>query len=104
MARRLSRARLAHGVLIVVGLMIFLFPLTVGTTPTISCRGVVMGPGDTCAKAQNGGVQTYEQRYRTERQAKPIIVGVGVLVMAFGAYLLLAEVRRRPSSSLSSRP
>ncbi len=89
--------------LIVIGLIIVLFPLTVGASPTISCRGAQMHPGDTCAKAQNGGVQTYEQRYRTASQAKPIIVGVGVLVMAFGSYLLVAEVRRRPEGAELSR-
>lgn len=96
MNRRLTRTRIAHSLLIVIGLVIVAYPLTFGATPTISCRGVQMRPGDTCAKAQNGGVQTYEQRYRTENQAKPVIVGVGLLVMAFGTSLLVADVRRRP--------
>ena len=97
------KTRVAHGVLIAIGLIIFLFPLTVGANPTISCRGVEMHPGDTCAKAQGGGVQTYEQRYRTASRAKPVIVSVGVLVIAFATYLLVADLRRPPRDSELSR-
>ena len=92
---RPRRTRLAHGVLILVGLLILLYPLTVGATPDISCRGVPMRPGDSCAKAQESDVQTYEQRRRTANQAKPVIVVLGLLVTGFGSTLLLADVRRR---------
>jgi len=90
---RATRVRIAHAALILVGLLIFLYPLTVGATPDISCRGVQMHPGDSCAKAQNGGIQTYEQRARTARQARPVILGVGLLVAAFGSVLLVSDVR-----------
>ena len=89
------RTRLAHAVLILVGLLVLLYPLTVGATPSISCRGVQMKPGDTCAKAQENDVQTYEQRLRAAHQAKPVILGVGLLVTGFGTVLLVADVRRR---------
>jgi hypothetical protein len=98
-----TRARVAHVVLILVGLVILLYPLTLGATPQITCRGVQMGPGDTCAKVDNAGVQTYEQRRRTVDQAKPVIVGVGVLVAAFGTVLLVSDLRRRGSQA-ADRP
>jgi hypothetical protein len=98
------RSRLAHVALILVGLLIFLYPLTVGASPSISCRGVVMHPGDTCSKAQDAGVQTYEQRLRTANQAKPVVLGVGLLVTAFGSWLLVADLRRRSSPGRTGQP
>jgi hypothetical protein len=85
----------AHAVLIVVGLVLLLYPLTVGASPDISCRGVVMRPGDTCAKADNSGTQSYEQRAATARQARPVVFGLGLLVTAFGTSLLVTDLRRR---------
>jgi hypothetical protein len=104
MRARVIRARLAHAALILVGLLVFLYPLTVGASPRISCRGVQMHPGDSCVKAQDGGVQTYEQRARTANQAKPVVLGVGLLVAGFGTLLLVADVRRgaRPPEQLSA--
>lgn len=98
MLRSAVATRVAHALLILAGLLIFAYPLTVGASPTLSCRGVPMGPGDTCSKAANAGVQTYEQRMRTARQAKPVIIGVGLLVAAFGTALLVADLRRPRSS------
>ena len=54
-----------------------------------------MRPGDVCAKAGGAGVQTYEQRAGASRDSRPIIVAVGVLVVAFGTGLLVTERRRR---------
>lgn len=89
------RVRIAHAVLILVGLVVLLYPLTVGASPDISCRGVVMRPGDSCAKADDSGTQTYEQRAATARQARPVIFGLGLLVTGFGTSLLVADLRRR---------
>jgi hypothetical protein len=89
-----SRSRLAQLVLIVVGLLIFAYPLTVGATSPISCRGVAMAPGDTCAKAGTSASQTYEQRAQARRNAAPVIMVVGLLVAAFGGMLLITG--RRP--------
>ena len=89
----------AHVLLILVGLGLFVYPLTFGATPTITCRGVEMGPGDSCSKAGDAGVQTFEQRLRTARQARPVLVGTGVLVVAFGTVLLVADRRRRRSGA-----
>jgi hypothetical protein len=93
-----TRTRVAHAALILVGLVILLYPLTIGANPRISCRGVEMSPGDSCSKVDNAGVQTYEQRLRTANQAKPVILGVGVLVTGFASWLLVADVRRQGSA------
>ena len=88
------RARILNVVLVVVGLLIALYPLTVGGSAPITCRGVVMGPADRCAKADGSAVQSYEQRVTTRRAATPVVVGVGLLVAGFGTALLLSERRR----------
>ena len=88
------RSRILNGAWVVIGLLIVLYPLTVGGAAPITCRGVTMGPGDRCAKADGSAVQTYEQRAATRRAATPVLVGVGLLVAAFGTALLLTERRR----------
>ena len=88
------RSRLAHLVMILVGLVILAYPFTLGTAP-LSCRGTTMRPGDVCLKADGSMQQSYEQRLATRRQAVPVIVVVGVAVVAFGTSLLVTDVRRR---------
>jgi hypothetical protein len=58
-----------------------------------------MRPGDTCAKADNSGTQTYEQRARDLRNARPVIGVGGALVAGFGLVLLVGELRRRPRAA-----
>lgn len=89
-------AVLAHLLVVLVGLAVLAYPFTIGATPDVSCRGTVMRPGDTCAKAGNAAApQTYEQRAADARNARPVIVGGGLLVTAFGLVLLRGELRRR---------
>jgi hypothetical protein len=90
------RTWLAHAVVALVGLVVLAYPFTLGATPHVSCRGVTMRPGDTCAKADNSGTQTYEQRSRDLRNARPVIAVGGALVTGFGVALLVGELRRRP--------
>jgi len=93
-ARR--RTWLAHAVVVLVGLVVLAYPFTVGAAPHPTCRGVTMQPGDSCAKADDSGTQTYEQRARDQRNARPVIAAGGALVTTFGAVLLAGELRRRP--------
>lgn len=97
----LLRRRVAHAVVIGVGLLIMAYPLTVGATPAISCRGVAMHPGDSCGKADGKAVQTYQERAATAAEAKPVIIVVGALLVAFGAMLLVSELRRGSARSAS---
>lgn len=98
------RSRILNGAWVVVGLLIVLYPLTVGGGAPITCRGVTMGPGDRCAKADGSAVQTYEQRLATRRAAAPVVVGVGLIVAGFGTALLLAERRRGPRHDPQPEP
>lgn len=90
----ITRVRVAHALLILAGLLVMLYPLTIGASPDLTCRGVQMQPGDQCAKADGESFQTYEERSRSAASAKPIIIVVGGLVAAFGALLLVQDVRR----------
>lgn len=93
------RGRLAQLLLIMVGLLIFAYPLTVGAARPIGCRGVSMAPGDTCVKAGTSESQTYDQRARAKSNAAPVIKVVGLLVVAFGVTLLITGRGR-----ISDRP
>ena len=90
----MSRRRVAHLVLAIAGLLVALYPFTLGADPTVTCRGVELRPGESCAKADGSSAQTYEARAAAARNATPVIVGVGLLVAVFGAGLLIADVRR----------
>lgn len=92
------RTRLAHLVLVLVGLVAIGYGVTLGGTPEVRCRGVVMTPGSSCVKADGTPGQTYEQRLATRRSARPVVAGVGVLVAGFGGALLVSDLRRRPVS------
>lgn len=82
---------------ILLGLVVLAYPLTAGASPEISCRGTRMGPGDTCAKADGSGQQTYEQRLRDQQNARPVVAVGGLLIAGFGVVLLRAELKRRPA-------
>ncbi len=89
------RTRLAHVVLLLVGLVAVGYAFTLGGTGEIRCRDAVMTPGSVCVKADGSEGQSYEQRLATRRSARPVVAGVGVLVAGFGAALLVADLRRR---------
>lgn len=94
------RTRLAHLLLVLVGLVAIGYGLSLGGASEIRCRGEVMVPGSVCVKSDGSEGQSYEQRLATRRTARPVVVGVGVLVTGFGGYLLLAELRRRDRSAV----
>ena len=55
------RAVLAHAVVVLLGLLVLLYPFTLGASPAVMCRGTTMQPGDVCAKAGES------LRYRCDR-------------------------------------
>lgn len=89
-----TRRRLAHLLLALVGVLIVLYPFTLGAHPTPTCRGVQLQPGQTCDKADGSAKQTYEERLAAAQNAIPVIVGVGLLVAGFGTALFIGDVRR----------
>ena len=86
--------RLAHLVLAVAGLLVAIYPFTLGAQPSVTCRGVELQPGQSCAKADGSAAQSYEARAADARNATPVIVGIGLLVAVFGSGLYVADVRR----------
>ena len=94
---RLTLRRLAHLLVALVGVAAIAWGLT--GAGSITCRGVQMHPGDVCVKndfSQIGSAktQTYEQRLHAVRLSQPVIVVLGVALLAFGAGLTLADVRK----------
>jgi hypothetical protein len=89
-----SRRRLAHLLLAVAGLLVAIYPFTLGADPSVTCRGVELSPGEACPKADGSSAQSYEARSTDARNAAPVIVGMGLLVAVFGAGLFIADVRR----------
>ena len=87
------RRTVANLVLVVVGFLIMAYPLTVGASAPISCRGVIMQPGDVCPKADGSAVQSYEQRAQARRTAVPVVLVIGLLVAGFGGTLLIMDRR-----------
>lgn len=93
-----------HVVLVLVGLAAVVWALTLGADPVIVCRDAVMRPGDVCANAVGTRTQTYEERWRTAQQARPVVGGVGLVAAGFGAVLAWGELRRRDASTASADP
>jgi hypothetical protein len=99
--RRLA-VRLGHLLVVLVGLALLAYPFTLGASTALTCRGEPMRPGSVCLKADGSAGQTYEQRLATRRSARPVLVGVGLLVTGFGAALLVGDLRRREPDALRS--
>ncbi len=80
--------RAAQAALLVAGLLIMLYPFTIGAAPALTCRDQVLKPGEVCAKADGSAVQSYESRAAASAQAMPVVIALGALVAGFGGYLL----------------
>ncbi len=84
--------RLGVWVFIVAGVAIAAWGLVSWIAPSTSCRGVEMGPGDTCGYSsltnEDGGqVQTYEDRIAVAREQAPFAVAGGLGMVVFGSVL-----------------
>lgn len=90
----MSRRWWAHVALVVVGVAAVVWAFTLGSSPVIECRGVVMGPGDVCSNAEGTRVQTYEERLDAALSGRLVIGGVGTVLAGFGVALAAAERRR----------
>ncbi len=94
----MSWRRWAHLVLALVGVAMVVYGGVAVADPHVTCRGVEMRPGDVCHKNEFGTlgseqVQTYEERLHAARLSQPVVIGMGVVVAAFGFVLLRSERR-----------
>ncbi|WP_130865008.1 hypothetical protein [Acidipropionibacterium timonense] len=81
------------------GVALVLWGIIAMADPSISCRGVTMGPGDVCHKSSftatnTSTTQTYEQRRRAVAQSRPVVIGLGVVAAGYGGAMAAARVRR----------
>lgn len=94
------RQRIALWAFVVAAAALTVWGVLIYLHPTTTCRGVEMGPGDTCHYSSTSAeltdeVQTYEDRVAIVRQQVPFVVGVGVIATAFGVVLLVRSGRER---------
>ena len=95
----MNRRRWAHLLLALAGLVAIGWAVVFGANPTVTCRDVVMAPGDLCTHAGDDKTQTYEERLEAAQAARPVMGVVGVLMVGFAAYLWIADSTREESSS-----
>lgn len=96
----MARRMIVHAVLVLLGLFGVVWALTWGANPVVTCREVVMRPGDVCANAEGTRTQTYAERWDAAQGARPVIGGVGLVVAGFGLALARAEWRAQASSDI----
>lgn len=83
---------------VVAGLAIALWGVASWLSPSTSCRGVEMHPGDTCGYSSltnidGGQAQRYEDRIAVAREQAPFAVAAGVAIAAFGVVLIVSSNR-----------
>ncbi len=83
---------------VIAGLAIAVWGVVSLVAPSTSCRGVEMGPGDSCeysslTNEMGGKVQRYEDRIAVARDQAPYAIGAGVMIMAFGSVLIVQDRR-----------
>lgn len=95
--------RVVHAAVALAGALAVVWALTLGADPVLTCREVVMAPGDVCPNAQGTRSQTYEERLLAVQQARPVVGVVGGLVALFGTALLAGERRRARDDAVRSQ-
>lgn len=88
---------------VLAGLAVVVWGMVSWIAPSTSCRGVEMGPGDTCeysslTNEKGGKVQLYEDRVAVAREQAPFAVAAGAGIIAFGV-VLIAQDRRKVTAS-----
>lgn len=97
----------SHWAFIALGAVIALWAAVSWFSPTVECRGEIMGPGDVCHYSSTGQVetdeiQTYEERVATARSQAPVGVVCGVGLVAFGGFLLHRDRHEKGRSPQAS--
>ncbi|MEZ5087684.1 MAG: hypothetical protein R2722_16070 [Tessaracoccus sp.] len=78
---------------VVISLLIIAWGAVSFLSPSATCRGVEMGPGDECGYMSRTSmvtdqVQTYEERIAAARTSAPVIVVTGIGALIFGLVLI----------------
>lgn len=86
-------------IVVAAGLVMLWWGIFGMASPTLTCRGQVMGPGDVCHKSsytavRTDTVQTYDQRRRAVSQSRPTVIGLGAVTLAFGAGMVISRSRQ----------
>lgn len=89
---------------IVAGIAVAAWGVVSWASPSTSCRGIEMGPGDTCeysslTNERGGKVQRYEDRIAVAREQAPFAVAAGLGMVAFGAVLARRPAITEPETS-----
>lgn len=90
----MNRRRWAHLLLGLAGLVAIGWAVVWGANPAVTCRDVVMAPGDICTHAGDEKTQTYEDRLAAAQSARPVMGAAGVLIVGFAAYLWISDSTR----------
>ncbi|MFT3889264.1 MAG: hypothetical protein QM713_14025 [Arachnia sp.] len=90
--------RLGLWAFVVAGLAVAVWAAASWAAPTVSCRGVEMGPGDVCRQTgftgdESGKIRTYEESLNSLRQQAPFGVLAGLGVSAFGVVLVRRDAK-----------
>ena len=96
--------RLGQWSFVVLGLIVAAWGAWSWLSPDVTCRGVVMQPGDVCrysspTATETDRTQTYEERLAATRSGAPTMIAVGVLAMGFGAWVALRSPKAAQASS-----
>ncbi|MBK8461389.1 MAG: hypothetical protein WAS07_03425 [Micropruina sp.] len=70
------------------GVAAVVWAVFLSANPTITCREVVLMPGQSCPNAQGTKWQTYEERAAAVQGARPVVGTVGVAIAGFAGVLL----------------
>lgn len=92
---------------VVAGLAVALWGAVSWVSPSTSCRGVEMRPGDSCeysslTNERGGKVQLYEDRVDIAREQAPFVVAAGIGIVAFGTVLIVQECKSRNATEAAA--
>ncbi len=88
---------------VVAGIAVAAWGVVSWAAPSTSCRGIEMGPGDTCeysslTNERGGKVQRYEDRIAVAREQAPFAVAAGLGMATFGVVLARRPVTESATS------
>ena len=90
---------------VVAGLAVAAWAAASWASPTVSCHGVELGPGDICEHTSITGtrgdeIRTYEERRAIVAQQAPFGVLAGLGMAGFGVVLIRRETKDQASSDI----